>query len=149
MVRRLITTYAQLTPERHLQIEAEIRARRATRIDAGLPPDSSKTKEEEEEEDEQQEQPEAMEEEAPGLSMAKAEAEFAVAQPKEMTEQQAILDSIRDEAEVEANRRLIPQRHAKADTLFDEMGEIEAEEAARGDRAAAGGHLSARGHEDR
>ncbi|KAE8790175.1 hypothetical protein D1007_35504 [Hordeum vulgare] len=50
-----------------------------------------------------------MEEEAPRLSMAEAEAKFPVTQSKEMTEQRAILDSIRDEAEVEANRRLIQQ----------------------------------------
>ncbi|KAE8795090.1 hypothetical protein D1007_30030 [Hordeum vulgare] len=98
MVRRLITTYAQLTPERRLQIEAEIQACCAARTDAGLPLDSP----------EQEEEPKAA-----GLSMAEAEAEFAVAQSKEMTEQQAILDSIRDEAEVEANRRLIRQRQAR------------------------------------
>ncbi|KAE8796780.1 hypothetical protein D1007_28075 [Hordeum vulgare] len=47
-----------------------------------------------------------------------------------MTEQQAILNSIRDEAKVEANRWLIQQRHAEVDVLFDEVEtEIEAEEA--------------------
>ncbi|KAE8807147.1 Auxin response factor 4 [Hordeum vulgare] len=66
------------------------------------------------------------EEEASGLSMTKAEAEFAVAQSKKMTEQQAILDSIRDEAEMEANRRLIWQRQAEADALFDELKAKEA-----------------------
>ncbi|KAI4978347.1 hypothetical protein ZWY2020_014901 [Hordeum vulgare] len=71
-----------------------------------------------------------MEEEGPGLSMEEAEAEFAVAQLEEMTEQQAILGSIRGEAEVEANCRLIQQRHAKVDALFDVLDtEIEAEEA--------------------
>ncbi|KAE8810467.1 putative laccase-11 [Hordeum vulgare] len=108
MVCRLITTYTQLTLERRLQIEAEIHARHTANIAAGLPPDSSKTEKEEEEEEE----PEAMkedepEEEAPGLSMVDAEAKFVVAQSKEMAEQQAILDYIQDEAEVEANRRLI------------------------------------------
>ncbi|KAE8812180.1 hypothetical protein D1007_10785 [Hordeum vulgare] len=47
-----------------------------------------------------------------------------------MVEQQTILDSIRDEAEVEANRRLIRQRQAEAEALFDELDtEIEAKEA--------------------
>ncbi|KAE8794339.1 hypothetical protein D1007_30887 [Hordeum vulgare] len=47
-----------------------------------------------------------------------------------MAKQQAILDSIRDEAEVEANYRLIRQRQAEADALFDELdAEIEAEKA--------------------
>ncbi|KAE8799730.1 hypothetical protein D1007_24819 [Hordeum vulgare] len=51
-------------------------------------------------------------------------------QADEMAEEQAIVDSIRDEAEVEANRRLIWQRHAKVDALFDEFeAEIAAEEA--------------------
>ncbi|KAE8786008.1 hypothetical protein D1007_40190 [Hordeum vulgare] len=61
--------------------------------------------------------------------MAETEAEFVVAQSKEMTEQQTILDSIQDEAEVEANRRLT-QRYAKAKALFDELEvEIKAKEA--------------------
>lgn len=50
MVQCLITTYAQLSPERCLQIEAEMQARRAARIAVGLPPDSPETEEEEEEE---------------------------------------------------------------------------------------------------
>ncbi|KAE8805134.1 hypothetical protein D1007_18877 [Hordeum vulgare] len=88
----------------------------------GLPPDSPETEEEE---------PEAKEEEAPVWSMAEAEAEFDVAQSMEMAEQQAILDSIRDETEVEANRRLIRQRQSEADALFDELDtEIETEEVA-------------------
>ncbi|KAE8802146.1 putative LRR receptor-like serine/threonine-protein kinase [Hordeum vulgare] len=59
------------------------------------------------------------------------EAEFVVAQSKEMAKQHAILDSIRDEAEVEANRQLIRQRQAEADAFFDELdAEIEASEAA-------------------
>ncbi|KAE8789099.1 hypothetical protein D1007_36788 [Hordeum vulgare] len=63
--------------------------------------------------------------------MAEAEAVFVVAQSEEMAEQQDILDSIRDEDEVEANRRLIRQRQTDADALFDELErEIEAEEAA-------------------
>ncbi|KAE8788642.1 hypothetical protein D1007_37209 [Hordeum vulgare] len=63
--------------------------------------------------------------------MAEAEAALVVAQSKEMTEQHAILDSIRDEAGVKANRRLIRQRQAEADALFDELDtEIELEEAA-------------------
>ncbi|KAE8798532.1 hypothetical protein D1007_26208 [Hordeum vulgare] len=66
-------------------------------------------------------------EEAPSLSMAEAEAEFTITQSKEMTEEHAILDSIRDDAEVKANRRLIRWRQAEANALFDEL---EAEEAA-------------------
>ncbi|KAE8779297.1 putative LRR receptor-like serine/threonine-protein kinase [Hordeum vulgare] len=63
--------------------------------------------------------------------MTEAEAEFAVAHLVEMAGQQAILDSIRDEDEVEANHRLIRQRQAEADALFDELdAEVEAEEAA-------------------
>ncbi|KAE8774314.1 hypothetical protein D1007_53340 [Hordeum vulgare] len=59
--------------------------------------------------------------------MAEVEAEFAVSQSEKMAEQQAILDSIQDEAAVEANRRLIRQRQAEADAPFDEL---EAEESA-------------------
>ncbi|KAE8810293.1 hypothetical protein D1007_13023 [Hordeum vulgare] len=63
--------------------------------------------------------------------MAEVEEEFVVAQDDEMAEQQAILHSIRDEAEVEADHRLIRQRQAEADALFDEVeAEIETEEAA-------------------
>ncbi|KAE8819517.1 putative LRR receptor-like serine/threonine-protein kinase [Hordeum vulgare] len=62
-----------------------------------------------------------LEEEAPILSMEEAEAEFAIAQLEEMAEQQAILESIRDEAKVEANRLLIRQRQVEANTLFDEL----------------------------
>ncbi|KAE8772697.1 hypothetical protein D1007_55224 [Hordeum vulgare] len=41
-----------------------------------------------------------------------------------------MLDSISDEAEVEANRRFIRQRQAEADALFDELkAEIEVGEA--------------------
>ncbi|KAE8775861.1 hypothetical protein D1007_51576 [Hordeum vulgare] len=65
------------------------------------------------------------------MSMAEEEVEFVVIQSEEMSEQHAILNSIRDEAEVEVNRRLIRQRHPEADTLFDKLGaEIEAAEAA-------------------
>ncbi|KAE8773673.1 hypothetical protein D1007_54076 [Hordeum vulgare] len=72
-----------------------------------------------------------MEEEAPGLSMVKAHAEFVVAQSKEMAKQHAIMDSIWDEAEVEANCRLIWQRQTEADALFYDLdAKIEAEEAA-------------------
>ena len=41
---------------------------------------------------------------APDFNMEDAEAEFAVAQVDEMAEQQAILESIQEEAYVEANR---------------------------------------------
>ncbi|KAE8792404.1 hypothetical protein D1007_33010 [Hordeum vulgare] len=47
-----------------------------------------------------------------------------------MTEQQAILNFIRDEAEMETNRRLIRQRQVEANALFDELdAEIEVEKA--------------------
>ncbi|KAE8796648.1 hypothetical protein D1007_28267 [Hordeum vulgare] len=63
--------------------------------------------------------------------MMEAEAEFAIAQSEKMAKQQTSLNSIRDEAEVETNRRPIRQRQAKADTLFDDLDvEIEAEVAA-------------------
>ncbi|KAE8773167.1 putative LRR receptor-like serine/threonine-protein kinase [Hordeum vulgare] len=83
----------------------------------------------------QEEEPEVMEEdgpeeEAPGFSMAEAEAEFAVAQSEEMAEQQSIRDSFRDVAEMGANRHHIRQRQTEADTLFDKLdAEIKAEEA--------------------
>jgi hypothetical protein len=65
---------------------------------------------------------------APGFNMA--EAEFAVAQAAEMAEQQAILESIQDEAYVEANRAFLRQEQAASDALFAELdAEIEEEEA--------------------
>ena len=42
--------------------------------------------------------------------MEQAEAEFAVAQAEEMAEQQAILESIQDEAYMEANRMFLRRR---------------------------------------
>ncbi|KAE8784553.1 hypothetical protein D1007_41851 [Hordeum vulgare] len=69
-----------------------------------------------------------MEEEAPGLRMTEAEEEFAVARSKEMAEQQAIIDFIWDETEVEAKCRLIRQRQAEADTLFDGLNTLVGEE---------------------
>ncbi|KAI5021567.1 hypothetical protein ZWY2020_058297 [Hordeum vulgare] len=71
--------------------------------------------EEDEAEEDEEDQP------APGLTMVEAHAEFAIAQAEEMLEQDAILDSIQDEAKVLANHMLIPHRHAKADALFDEL----------------------------
>ena len=44
-----------------------------------------------------------------GFNMAEAEAEFTVAQAAEMAEQLAILESIQDEAYVEANRQFLRQ----------------------------------------
>ena len=47
-----------------------------------------------------------------------------------MAEQQAILESIQDEAYVEANRPFLRQEQAASDALFAELdAEIEAEEA--------------------
>ncbi|KAE8771282.1 Speckle-type POZ protein-like protein [Hordeum vulgare] len=49
--------------------------------------------------------------------MAKTEAELAVSEADEMAEQQAILDSISDKAEWEANRRLIRQSSSATHAL--------------------------------
>ena len=47
-----------------------------------------------------------------------------------MAEQQAILESIQDEAYVEANRAFLRREQAESDALFAELdAEIEAEEA--------------------
>ncbi|KAE8781652.1 Cysteinyl-tRNA synthetase [Hordeum vulgare] len=51
-----------------------------------------------------------------GLNMMEADAEFAIAQAKKMAEQRAILDSIHDETEVSANRKLIGQRPTPSST---------------------------------
>ncbi|KAE8816201.1 Cysteinyl-tRNA synthetase [Hordeum vulgare] len=77
----------------------------------GQPPDSHELEEEKEEQPEE-ELPEAMEEDEAGqppsyLNMAEVEAEFTIPKAEEMVEQQAIVDSIRDEADMEANRMLI------------------------------------------
>ena len=64
------------------------------------------------------------------FNMEQAEAEFAVAQSDEMAEQQAILESIHDEAYVEANRTFLRRQLTEPDALFGELNaEIEAEEA--------------------
>ena len=103
-----------LTPERRYEIQQHIRAReaaRAARITAKLPPDSPGPEEEEQpgEEEEEEEMasmemveadPELPEQHLPGFNMEQAEAEFAVAQSDEMAKQQAILESIQDEAYV-------------------------------------------------
>nr|XP_020158613.1 major centromere autoantigen B-like [Aegilops tauschii subsp. strangulata] len=143
MVRSKITYYAMLTPKRWYEIQQKIRARqaaRAARIAAGLPPDSPEPEEEEEEEQpgeegeeelapmevEEAEQPE---QELSGFNMEQAEAEFAVAQSEEMAEQQAIPESIQDEAYVEANRAFLRQEQVASDALFAELdAEIEEEE---------------------
>ena len=62
--------------------------------------------------------------------MDEAEAEFAVAQAAGMAEQQAILESIQDEAYVEADRAFLQREQKESDALFAELdAEIEAEEA--------------------
>ncbi|KAE8781709.1 Cysteinyl-tRNA synthetase [Hordeum vulgare] len=70
---------------------------------------------------------------APGFNMVVVKAKFVVAQAKEMTKQSTILESIDDEAEVEANPELLRQKQAKNDKLFTElkayMEEEEEEEA--------------------
>ncbi|KAE8796829.1 hypothetical protein D1007_28128 [Hordeum vulgare] len=81
-----------------MQIEVEIQALRAARIAAGLPSDSSEMEEDNEPEEEN---------DTPGFNMTDAGEEFVVAQADKILEQRAILDSIRDDDEVEANRRLI------------------------------------------
>ena len=66
----------------------------------------------------------------PGFNMEQAEAEFVVAQSDEMAEQQAILESIQDEAYVEANRAFLRREKAESDALFVELNaEIQVEEA--------------------
>ena len=40
MVRHKITTYAMLTPERRFQLHEDIHSRHATRVTAGMSPDS-------------------------------------------------------------------------------------------------------------
>ncbi|KAE8790119.1 Cysteinyl-tRNA synthetase [Hordeum vulgare] len=114
----------------------------SSRKAAGMSVDSSESKEEEElqsEEEEGEQLPEPMEvvdpeenhaKRPPGLNMTEADAEFAVAQDVEMGEQQAIVESIQDEAEVEANQELIRQKHAEVDVLFNKLStEIAVEEA--------------------
>ncbi|KAE8790081.1 hypothetical protein D1007_35596 [Hordeum vulgare] len=61
--------------------------------------------------------------------MRESEAVFTVAQAEEMTEQQAIPESIEDEAEVEANWELLRQKQAEADALCAELeADMEEEE---------------------
>ena len=122
-----------LTLERRFQNEEEIWTRRVARIAAGLPLELPKP---EEEEEEQQPVPmevadsEEDEAEPPEQGFNMAEAELAVTQAAEMTEQQAILESIQDEAYVEANRQFFRQEQAASDALFAELeAEIETEEA--------------------
>ena len=75
------------------------------------------------------EEAEQPEQELPGFNMEQAEAEFAVAQSDEMAEQQAILESIQDEAYVEANRAFLWREQKESDALFAELdADIEAEE---------------------
>ena len=118
MARQKKTTYAMLTSERRFQIEEEIQARPTTNIAAGLPWDSPEPEEEEEEEEEEEpapmemvdpeedeaEQPEEELLPAVGFDMDDTMVEFAVAQAVKMVEQHAILESIQEEAYVEANR---------------------------------------------
>ena len=141
MARQRITTYAMLPPECRFKLLEEIRARREARIAAGLPPDSPEQQEEEEEQEqedaEQQALDAAMEDTAPeeegeadpappaaGFGMADAPGEFEVAQAEEAAEQQAILDSIRSEAKVEANLREAQAAEVESD------GELKQREAA-------------------
>ena len=142
MARSKITYYNMLTPERRYEIQQLIRASeaaRAARSAARLPPDELKPEEEEEQPGEEEEEDmapmEVDEAEEPDqqvspFNMEQAEAEFAVAQSGVMAEQQAILESIQDEAYVEANRAFLRREQAESDALFAELdAEIEAEEA--------------------
>ncbi|KAE8790922.1 Cysteinyl-tRNA synthetase [Hordeum vulgare] len=67
-----------------------------------------------------QEEDEA-EQTAPGLNITEAEEEFAITQAEETTEQQDILESIQDEAYVEANSRFLQQKQAEDDMLFAKL----------------------------
>ncbi|KAE8788086.1 Cysteinyl-tRNA synthetase [Hordeum vulgare] len=72
---------------------------------------------------------------ASGFNIAEANAEFAAAQVEEMAEQHDILESIQNEVEVEANRKLIRQKQAKANALFNELDTKIATEEAGAERA--------------
>ncbi|KAE8795549.1 Cysteinyl-tRNA synthetase [Hordeum vulgare] len=52
---------------------------------------------------------------APRFNMTETEAEFAIVQDEEMSEQQAILESIQDEADVEDSRQFLSQKIALLD----------------------------------
>jgi hypothetical protein len=128
-----------LTPKRRAEIDEQIRARQAervarhaARIAAVLPPDSPEQEEEDEQEGEEEEEQQRMEVEEPdqqvsGFTMEQALDEYAVAQSDEMAEQQAILESIQDEASVSANRALLRRRQAETDALFAFLEELDAE----------------------
>ena len=114
----------------------EIRARCAGHITAGLPPDSLESEQHSvltevtDPEEDKAEQPNNELAPAAGFGMEDAMAESAVAQTAKMAEQQAILESIQDEAYVEANRAFLRREQAESDALFAELdAEIEAEEA--------------------
>ena len=66
---------------------------------------------------------------AAGFAMADAETEYETTQAMEMAEQTAILESIQDEAHVEANRQFIRKEQVTTKALFTELdAETEAEE---------------------
>lgn len=81
------------------------------------------------EEEEDDAEPEKEEEDpappAAGFGMPEALAELEVAQAAEAAEQQAILDSLHSEAEVEANRRILRQWQADIDEMFVDLKEEE------------------------
>ena len=86
-----------------------------------------------------------------GLHMEQAEAEFAVAQANEMVEQQAIPESIQDEAYVKANQRFIRLEWTAttpSSTRSKRDGCTCRHEGAAGAGAAAGVHVAAARHED-
>ncbi|KAE8808115.1 Cysteinyl-tRNA synthetase [Hordeum vulgare] len=56
-----------------------------------------------------------------GFNMEQAKAEFIVSQAEEMAEQHAILESIHDEAYVEAKRSFIEHERVAIDALSNEL----------------------------
>lgn len=93
-----------LTPERRFQIEEEIRARRAARIAADLPPDSSDPEKEEEEEEQQPVQVEDPEEDE---AYVEANRQF-IQQERVVTDALFAELDAEKEAEADAELRLPP-----------------------------------------
>ncbi|KAE8804029.1 hypothetical protein D1007_19990 [Hordeum vulgare] len=107
-----------LMSECRIRIKVEIKARRAARIEVGMPPDLSEPEGQEEEPEElvpmkladpKEDGMELSEDELAsvmGFDMEDAMTEFAVAQAAvKMLDQQAILESIQDEVYVKPTRR--------------------------------------------
>ncbi|KAE8790266.1 hypothetical protein D1007_35407 [Hordeum vulgare] len=56
-----------------------------------------------------------------GFAMADTEAEYEAVQVREVAKHTAILESVQDEAFVEANRQFVPQKQAATKVLFNEL----------------------------